>query len=208
MPNHCTNGLIILGPLADVDELVDLMQGEKNPFDFERLLPMPEELGQVDAPNWDEALTVRFRRKYGASDWHEWAIKNWGTKWNAYSFEAFPEGESPLEELARAQGADIPRSVYYEFDTAWSPPTPVIRALVERFPECTFTHDYVDEGECFGGHEVWEGGDGDHPIEQIIVGNRGDVWGVTEWHERQRPEREDEDADQRPTINNQQQRGE
>lgn len=53
-------------------------------------------------------------KTYGVKDWYDWSIKNWGTKWNAYSFELVGEDENTLN---------------VEFDTAWSPPTPIFEKL-------------------------------------------------------------------------------
>lgn len=87
--------------------------------------PGCEELGRQYADNLE---------KYGCFAWHEWRVRYWGTKWNAYSCELI-EHSSGLLDL--------------RFQTAWSIPFPVFDALVERFPDLTFKIDSIDEGWNF-----------------------------------------------------------
>lgn len=65
-------------------------------------------------------IAIRAHEECGHVSWYSWSIANWGTKWNAYSFEIVEECEGRLE---------------FRFDTAWSPPEPVFAALADR-PEC------------------------------------------------------------------------
>lgn len=64
--------------------------------------------------------------KYGSKDWYDWAIKNWGTKWNAYEFEKVNEDT-------------------ITFETAWSAPHPILNAISEKYPKITFSHSWADE---------------------------------------------------------------
>lgn len=66
------------------------------------------------------------KKKYGAADWYNWNIAQWGTKWNAYD------------------QVDIsPNS--FSFNTAWSTPSPIINAISIMFPDVIFELDYADE---------------------------------------------------------------
>lgn len=65
-------------------------------------------------------IAIRAHEECGHASWYSWSIANWGTKWNAYSFEVIDECEDRFE---------------FRFDTAWSPPEPVFAALADR-PEC------------------------------------------------------------------------
>jgi hypothetical protein len=79
-------------------------------------------------------------RDYGYTDWYDWAIDNWGTKWNACNYS----------QSARRDG-------YWEFnfDTAWSYVEPIFEHLSNEFPELEFDVAYIDEGWGFAGTEVW-----------------------------------------------------
>ena len=41
--------------------------------------------------------------------------------------------------------------IVFHFDTAWSPPTPIIKNAAERFPALTFELRYFECGCCFNG---------------------------------------------------------
>lgn len=64
--------------------------------------------------------------KYGTTTWYDWSIINWGTKWNAYSFEFVDDNT-------------------IKFETAWNCPEPVIKKLSEMYPELTIKHWWADE---------------------------------------------------------------
>ncbi len=71
---------------------------------------------------------LRNFREYGSTSWYEWAIANWGTKWNAYS-----QGDKRNTE----------DTIY--FQTAWSSPLELIRKLSELFPLVKIELTYADE---------------------------------------------------------------
>jgi len=84
------------------------------------------------------------QEKYGAMDWYVWSIENWGTKWSACHSEL---------EYERASEAVL------GFDTAWSPPIPVVEALGRMFPDHAFHLEYREGGIGFQGSVVVEGKD-------------------------------------------------
>lgn len=73
----------------------------------------------------------------GYPSWYEWSIANWGTKWNSYDLSIVTE--EPGRFVCR-------------FDTAWSPPTPVLEKVAEMHPELDFVVDGFDEGWGFAIH--------------------------------------------------------
>jgi hypothetical protein len=69
----------------------------------------------------------------GSLDWYEWCCENWGTKWNSQRLHS--EESSP----------DV---LHLNFRTAWAPPIPVIRRLLEMWPDLKLEHYWgCDEGE-------------------------------------------------------------
>ena len=77
---------------------------------------------------------------YGATDWYDWSIQNWGTKWNAHETE-------------------IDDNVIW-FNTAWSPVPELIEKLSSMFPENTFEYDFSEEQICvLCGEFEFENGD-------------------------------------------------
>lgn len=85
-------------------------------------------------------------QKYGAKDWWDWAVKFWGTKWNAY--EAYERSKSEIG-----------------FFTAWSTPEPIICKLSEMFPDAEFHMAFADEdmgSNC--GYYTYKAGEGSFDI--------------------------------------------
>lgn len=78
--------------------------------------------------------------QYGAIDWYDWRISNWGTKWNAYE-----------TDIDSCDG-----SVEIYFCTANNGVVPIIKKLVEKYPHLEFIYKFADEvianncGEIYG----------------------------------------------------------
>ncbi|NMG64339.1 hypothetical protein GPA19_05190 [Azoarcus indigens] len=166
MPNHVTNRVTIAGPAESVAELrkscfamhkpevpafwrekasagggggaqewLDrIAKREAEPeyevFDFNRIIPAPAFIANGDG------LISGSREDQTGRNWHRWNSKKWGTKWNAYKL-------SIVE--------DEPGKLVFQFDTAWSSPTPILDVIAEWFPELHIVAEYFDEGHCFWG---------------------------------------------------------
>lgn len=101
---------------------------------------------------WNLGITQaecdRLIKEYGASNWYDWAIKNWGTKWGAYEVSDWDiAGDEEYTEGA----------VFYQ--TAWSPATKFFKKASLQFPYLTFYHEFADEGGGFLGYEKIVNGD-------------------------------------------------
>ena len=107
--------------------------------------PVRSELNVEDEGWWEDTQRLSETDK----SWYNWNIKNWGTKWDvavkdndSYS-DTYMEG--PTEN-----GENL--VVYYNFNTAWSPPFPAIAKLSSQYPSLLFTMSYEEEtgwgGEC------------------------------------------------------------
>lgn len=165
--------------------------GETSAIDFEKIIPMPKELNiesgssSYQAKDLIEKCKTRnikeyvmehmdeFKQsvrpyienyiKYGYTDWYDWSIAKWGTKWNAYDV------------------VDMTSARIVEFSTAWATPIPVMAELSKQHPEVKIKVDFADEdlGSNCGWYELIAGGivddympEGDEALRYAC-----DVWG-------------------------------
>ncbi len=155
MATWCYNDLIITAPnQLELERFLERVRDGKRKFCFSSIAPMPEELrstntggGYIDGQKYNEWRTVNGKdvplseaereaclAKYGASNWRDWTIKNWGTKWD------LPSEEVRLTKRSLAE-------VLIKFKTAWDPPTRFLDKLSELFPDFHFTLEFGCEGE-------------------------------------------------------------
>jgi hypothetical protein len=191
MPNHTANRLIIVGEAGTLTAIKKMVKSKGMAFDFNKIAPMPEALRgtmspcRIESPevvaslnasrqvelaknpkiaelglSTEEAITQeeydRRLKEYGAANWYDWSCRHWGTKWNAYEFGEWKKAGKGI-------------SLYFE--TAWSPPLPIIQMLSAKYPKCSFVLEYADEGGGFLGSSVIEGGN--------IVGETELEWNST-----------------------------
>lgn len=158
-PNWCTSDLVITGPKDSVKRLVEFVKGdekedaETRPFDFNKIIPYPESLSRMDAysnkmaklhakdknspwPSFSGNKCMPIHDGYNKGG-YDWCCKNWGTKWN-----------SRVEDFKMKIKGDKAEA-YYNMDTAWSPPLPVLDALSRKFPDIEMLVHFVDEGGGF-----------------------------------------------------------
>ena len=142
MPNWVVNKVEFSGEQENINKVLDAIKGDDRLFDFEKLIPMPENIfrGPVGP---DE------RKLYGTNNWYDWCCTRWGTKWNAC--DEYMETEDVLV-----------------FNTAWSCPMPVLDKLAELCykHDVEFTGKWADEDTGFNtgifecdnyGDEYWFG---------------------------------------------------
>jgi len=105
-------------------------------FTFEGTIPMPLELdGTVSGssiPDWQKKSSADLKKKYGADNWYDFNISNYGTKWDAYD----------IGDLVHNDDG----SITYRFDTAWSPPSGWLCRTAEMFPSLTLEDAWKYEG--------------------------------------------------------------
>ena len=162
MPNWCENRIDIVSDTKEqMDELVSFVQSKSDsePFSFQSILPMPDELQEVGSPVRivsakeykardketgifpnqliTKAMSNKFRVEYGADNWYDWANLHWGTKWEVSD--------------VMLNRRDDTEATYY-FDTAWCPPEGIYHALVKRFPDVNISWFYNEEGMQIAGY--------------------------------------------------------
>lgn len=140
MPNWTECDLYIEGRKERVEQFLAFAKGEDSPFDFNRFIPYPERFARLDraAEAWEklppETRGRRPRDGYNPRG-YQWCVLNWGTKWNACRVRVgAPE----------CWGDDA--SVEINFETAWSPPKPVIERAATLFPDLSFDLRYFESG--------------------------------------------------------------
>lgn len=126
MPNWCENKLIVTGDKEDLLEFKEQVKSHEDGIETDirmnNLIHMPKELINTVSP-WEHP------------NWCEWALENWGTKWD---LTAHLIGETDSELL-------------YEFDSAWGSPIKWLENIGPMFPELTFELEYREGGMCFQG---------------------------------------------------------
>lgn len=160
MPNWCENTIIVSGPAGELERFKELVRTDEAPFSFERIIPQPENLRDVNHPeDGDQAMP----------DWYHWRIQTWGTKWDL-------DDETRFDELDNGDGTT---RLQYFFNTAWAPCSPIVANLAERFPALTISHAYDEPGMDFGGFEVYGGG---KLTDSNEGGSRSNTWAeMAEW---------------------------
>ena len=128
----------------DAQKLIDILVKEvdgKKYTNFNGIIPMPEELRNSTAgsgnPEWEKEHK-RNKEKYGYRHWYDFAVAEWGTKWDNL-------------EVAIRDGVIV-------FESAWSMPGPIYMKIAETIP---IVVEYADEdigcnfGICKYDNEGW-----------------------------------------------------
>lgn len=159
MPNYCENELWIKGDLVFRRDFMEIAKTEKGVLDFNQFVPYPEEWSRKDKiwnEWWENSVGEEPEYAYGKYG-YDWSISHWGSKWNA------------LESQVNSNN----RRTLYLFDTAWSPPKPLIVKMSEMFPDLNFKLKFWECGCAFKGVYVCEKGEILEDIESNYRGPRG-----------------------------------
>lgn len=178
MPNHCWNEIAITGHRSDIDKFVEKLTESGKEFTFSTFVPQPpnvlkgtsgsanfvlgENSWEVTTMTQEEAekeglefysgrygstedgvmYTEEEMKEEGLVDWYNWNLDNWGTKWDAYEVQVERQSDNIL---------------VITFDSAWSPPIPVIQAMQTQHPELSIIATYEEEGMMFQGDILSDG---------------------------------------------------
>ena len=154
MPNWCSNRARITGPAPVIKEIVDVLNQE-NPELLNWMIPQP-----------------KFEND---SDWYDWNIANWGTKWD-------------ISDVYFEQPADEDE-IEFSFCTAWGPPLEAFENWAINDGRVQFTLEYWEPGVGFVGDANW---DGEYFSEDYVSYNddprryreiASEVWGYEEYEE-------------------------
>ena len=154
MPNWVSNRAVITGPAPVIAEITEILNDpEGNLLNW--MVPQP-----------------RFEND---SDWYDWNVNNWGTKWpiSDIYFENSPEEDS----------------IEFSFCSAWAPPIDAFRTWAESDGRVQFNLEYWEPGIGFVGTAAH---DGDTYTEDYVDVNMdeaeykriaSEVWGYEEYEE-------------------------
>jgi hypothetical protein len=113
MPNWCSNNLILTHEdPAMIKRAYDAL--ERGEF-LSEFCPIPRELGDAIA---DGSVNPALVEKYGYSNWYDYCVNEWGTKWDV--------GEQGASDI-HPDG----KMLHTFFDSAWSPPVVAYEKLME-----------------------------------------------------------------------------
>ena len=137
MPNWCNNNIEITGPAKTINAVWTAAQVEDSGL-LNAMVPMPVELKDtVKGSNGD------------AVNWYDWAVTNWGTKWDV-----------SLEGLEFWDNENLTATITGYFDSAWAPPIEAYNRFLEANPDFTITGSYYEMGCDFAG--FYDNGDDEH----------------------------------------------
>ena len=140
MPNWCNNSITIRG--TNQKEIAEIAKAMEEGRFCQSIIPTPEDLlrdGSSTTGGEDAELYEQIRaenlKKHGYSNWYDFQVDKWGTKWEV--------------DCENVEVEDDGLSVSCFFDSAWAPPVGVADALVERGLAVTLY--YHECGMCFVG---------------------------------------------------------
>ena len=156
MPNHVYNTLKLTGNYDDLHILKKLLsmpqpiQLAEGRLDFQDInfysLISPDESiwEEYNGPE-PKGRSLEESLKFASNHWYDWNIRNWGTKWNAYD-----------KVVCHNLDDESVDSYYitYEFNTAWSPPEGIMKALAKKIYELKLDisfHWTYEEEQGWGG---------------------------------------------------------
>jgi len=151
MPNWCSNNLVLTHEdPAMIQRAYDAL--ERGEF-LQEFIPVPQELrdtvsgfhGDPEAQRKLEEQTARNVEKYGAGNWYDYCVNEWGTKWDVGQ-----QGNSDIHPDGKM--------LHTFFDSAWSPPVNAYEKLVDL--GFGVEAMYHEGGMCYAG--TWTDGCDDY----------------------------------------------
>jgi len=156
MPNHVYNtvkltgnydDLHILKKLLSMPQPIQLAEGRLDfqDINFYSLISPDESIWEEYNGPEPKGRSLEESLKFASNHWYDWNIRNWGTKWNAYD-----------KVVCHNLDDESVDSYYitYEFNTAWSPPEGIMKALAKKIYELKLDisfHWTYEEEQGWGG---------------------------------------------------------
>lgn len=144
MPNWCCNTLTLTCESNDFSAFISTYCcGDDEHFELDKVIETPAELLNAGAPA-PAGKEAEFLTKYGAKDWYQWRIQNWGTKW--------PPRIVSIDTVGQV----------IEFDSAWTPPIAALKLLAARHKNIRFRLVYDEPDTELNGAITFNGKGDDH----------------------------------------------
>ena len=158
MPNWCNNNISITGPNSVIDKIEKIVKEESNNAEnglLQFFHPMPKELLETEAgpvAKTKKEKQARQARKleFGAENWYDWRVNNWGTKWEVCEF--YGVDRQYLTEQSEGES-----TISFAFSSAWAPPIGAYEQFLSDNNDCSLKAYYYEGGCDFMG--VWDNGD-------------------------------------------------
>ena len=122
MPNWTSNRATITGPAPVIKEIIDVLNQDHSPL-LNWMVPQP---------NFEND-----------SDWYDWNVNNWGTKWDIS--DVYFENQAEED------------SIEFSFCTAWAPPVDAFLTWAQTDGRVQFNLEYWEPGIGFVGSASWDG---------------------------------------------------
>ena len=88
--------------------------------------------------------------KFDTNDWYNFNVREWGTKWDVAVNDNDKYTDTSMQDSENGEN----HVVYYNFNTAWSRPVPVLEKLSKQYPDLLFTLSYEEETGWGGEMEI------------------------------------------------------
>lgn len=139
MPNWCFNRLTVSGSLESVEGFIKKhSRAIRADIFFQTIIPCPQGLLEMENKQIEDVESAK--KLFGYSSVLEFQYEEWGTKWDAYK-----------PNLGAITDCENGFYISLDFDTAWSPPIPIIMRLFELHKDLDLKFEYVEFGMNFCG---------------------------------------------------------
>jgi hypothetical protein len=133
----------------------------------------------------DRNVPLAEQLKFQGDDWYAWNVRNWGTKWDVAVSDGdeYPDTEIVSEDsgIAVLEHGTI-TELSYKFNTAWSPPEPIVSHLSEQYPKVSFTLEYQEE-QGWGGQFTYINGEITYSLQYESQCRECDMYDCIDWDE-------------------------
>jgi hypothetical protein len=161
MPNWCDNTVEVVGDKEVLETILAKAKDDNQAFSFQQLVPQPEELNDTkhfgsktsdpDGVEFQNALLGN--REFAYTDWYNWRLGNWGTKWDL---------DFDTTQISKIVPTTDGKQFKFEigYSTAWSPALTFWQTLSEQYP-IRVKNLYAEEGVGFLGRAFIQNGEVD-----------------------------------------------